>query len=143
MLDNSVTGMTGQQDNPGSGETLMGEPTLRILPESILKACGYENIIIVDPRDLKAMQKAVDDALASEVPAAIITRRPCLLIKKIKHEIRECVVDRDKCRSCRMCLKVGCPAVFFKEGKSSIDRTLCVGCDVCGQVCPFGAIKRI
>ncbi len=143
VLDNSVTGMTGQQDNPGSGETLMGEPTLRILPESILKACGYENIIIVDPRDLKAMQKAVDDALASEVPAAIITRRPCLLIKKIKHEIRECVVDRDKCRSCRMCLKVGCPAVFFKEGKSSIDRTLCVGCDVCGQVCPFGAIKRI
>lgn len=143
VLDNSITGMTGQQDNPGSGETLMGKPAPVIRPENILRACGFENIIIVDPQDLKAMQKAVDDALASEVPAAIITRRPCLLLKKVKHEIRKCVVDTDKCKSCKMCLKVGCPAVFFKDGKATIDQTLCVGCNVCGQVCPFGAIERI
>ncbi|MBR2328931.1 MAG: indolepyruvate ferredoxin oxidoreductase subunit alpha [Clostridia bacterium] len=142
VLDNSITGMTGQQDNPGSGETLMGKPAPVVRPENILRACGFENIIIVDPQDLKAMQKAVDDALASEVPAAIITRRPCLLLKKAKHDIGKCEVNKDKCRSCKMCLKVGCSAIFFKDGKAHIDQTLCVGCNVCGQACPFGAIER-
>ncbi len=142
VLDNSITGMTGQQDNPGSGETLMGKPAPMARPENILKAFGFENVIIVDPQDLTAMKKAVDDALASEVPAAIITRRPCLLLKKVKHDIGLCEVDPDKCRSCKMCLKVGCPAVFFKDGKATIDKTLCVGCTVCAQVCPFGAIER-
>lgn len=143
VLDNSITSMTGQQNNPGTGETLMGEPAPTIKPEDVLKSLGYENIIIVDPQDLKAMQKAVDDALASEVPAAIITRRPCLLIKKIKHDIGLCKVDVDKCRSCKSCLKVGCPAIFMKDGKANIDSTLCVGCEVCAQVCPFDAIERV
>ena len=88
------------------------------------------------------MQKAVDDALASTVPAAIITRRPCLLIKRIKHDIGQCVVDTDKCIGCKKCLKVGCPAVCVKDGKSAIDPTLCVGCTVCAQVCPVDAISR-
>ena len=88
------------------------------------------------------MQKAVDDALASEVPAAIITRRPCLLIKRIKHNIGKCNVNSEKCRSCKKCLKVGCPAIFMKDGKATIDATLCVGCTVCNQVCPFGAIEK-
>lgn len=142
ILDNSITGMTGQQDNPGSGETLMGEPAPAIRPEKLLEAMGYQNVIIVDPQDLTAMEKAVNDALASEVPAAIITRRPCLLLKKVKHDIGMCHVDTDKCRSCKKCLKVGCPAVFMKDGKACIDRTLCVGCTVCAQVCPFGAIEK-
>ncbi len=143
VLDNSITGMTGQQDNPGSGETLMGDPAPVLRIEDILRAYGYENIFIVDPRDLAAVQKAVDDALASEAPAAIITRRPCLLLKKVKQEIGLCKVDTDKCRSCRSCLKVGCPAVFFKDGKATIDATLCIGCTVCAQVCPFEAIERV
>lgn len=142
VLDNSITGMTGHQDNPGSGETLMGEPVQGIKIEEVLRAYGYKNIFIADPQDLKAMKKAVDDAVASTEPAAIISRRPCILIKKIKHDIGLCVVDRDKCIGCKMCLKVGCPAIFVKDGKSSIDKTLCVGCTVCAQVCPKGAISR-
>jgi len=142
VLDNSITGMTGHQDNPGSGETLLGEPVESIKIEDVLASYGYKNIIIVDPQDLKAMQKAVDDAAASEGPAAIITRRPCLLIKKIKHDIGKCVVDTDKCIGCKLCLKVGCPAVFVRNGKSGIDKDLCVGCTVCAQVCPKGAISR-
>lgn len=142
VLDNSITGMTGQQENPGSGENLMGEPAPSISIERVLAAFGYQNVIIVDPQDLTAMQKAVDDALASEVPAAIITRRPCLLIKRIKHNIGKCTVNTEKCRSCKKCLKVGCPAIFMKDGKATIDATLCVGCTVCNQVCPFGAIEK-
>ena len=142
ILDNSITGMTGQQDNPGSGETLMGEPAPAIRPEKLLEAMGYQNVIIVDPQDLTAMEKAVNDALNSEVPAAIITRRPCLLLKKVKHDIGMCRVNTDKCRSCKKCLKVGCPAISMKDGKADIDSTLCVGCTVCNQVCPFGAIEK-
>ena len=142
VLDNHITGMTGHQDNPGSGFNLKGEVAAEIKIENVLRGFGYENVIIVDPQDLTAMQKAVDDALASEVPAAIIARRPCLLIKRIKHDIGKCVVDADKCIGCRKCLKVGCPAVMIKDRKSSIDATQCVGCTVCAQVCPVGAISR-
>ena len=88
------------------------------------------------------MQQAVDGALASEVPAAIIARRPCLLIKRIPHDTGLCVVDTEKCIGCKKCLKVGCPALFVKEGKSYIDPNQCVGCTVCAQVCPVGAISR-
>ena len=142
MLDNHITGMTGHQDNPGSGYTLQGEVAAAIRIEDVLRAFGYENVMIVDPQDLAAMQKAVDDALASAVPAAIICRRPCLLIKRIRHEKGLCAVDRDKCIGCRKCLKVGCPAVMMRDGKSSIDPNQCVGCTVCAQVCPVGAISR-
>ena len=143
VLDNSITGMTGHQDNPGSGYTLDGEIAAKIAIEDVLKSFGYRNVIIVDPQDIPAMQKAVEDALASEVPAAIIARRPCLLIKRIKHDIGKCEVDRDKCRGCKLCLKVACPALHMREGKTEIDQTLCVGCKVCAQVCPFGAISRL
>lgn len=142
VLDNSITGMTGQQDNPGSGYTLQGDIAATIKIENVLKAYGYQNILIVDPQDLTAMQKAVDDALASKVPAAIITRRPCLLIKRVKHDAGLCEVDTDKCIGCKKCLKVGCPAVMIKDQKSYIDPTQCVGCTVCAQVCPVGAISR-
>ena len=142
VLDNSITGMTGHQDNPGTGFTLEGEIANKIAIEDVLKSFGYQNVIVVDPQDLKAMQKAVDDALASTVPAAIIARRPCLLIKRIKHDVGKCVVDRDKCRGCKMCLKVACPALHMENGKTEIDQTLCVGCEVCAQACPFDAISR-
>ena len=142
VLDNHITGMTGHQDNPGSGYTLQGDMAAAIKIEDVLRSYGYQNIIIVDPQDLTAMQKAVDDALASQVPAAIITRRPCLLIKRMKHDIGKCVVDTSKCIGCRKCLQVGCPAVMVKDRKSCIDPTQCVGCTVCAQVCPVGAISR-
>ncbi len=142
VLDNHITGMTGHQDNPGSGYNLQGEVASAIKIEDVLHAYGYENVIVVDPQDLTAMQKAVDDALASEVPAAIVSRRPCLLIKRIKHDIGQCVVDTDKCIGCKKCLSVGCPAVMIKDKKSCIDPNQCVGCTVCAQVCPVGAISR-
>ena len=142
VLDNHITGMTGHQDNPGSGYTLQGDMAAAIKIEDVLRSYGYQNIIIVDPQDLTAMQKAVDDALASQVPAAIITRRPCLLIKRMKHDIGKCVVDTSKCIGCRKCLQVGCPALMVKDRKSCIDPTQCVGCTVCAQVCPVGAISR-
>ena len=142
VLDNSITGMTGHQDNPGTGYNLQGEMAAAIKIEEVLRAIGYENILIADPQDLAAMQQAVDGALASEVPAAIIARRPCLLIKRIPHDTGLCVVDTEKCIGCKKCLKVGCPALFVKEGKSYIDPNQCVGCTVCAQVCPVGAISR-
>lgn len=142
VLDNHITGMTGHQDNPGSGYTLQGDIADAIKIENVLKAYGFENVIIVDPQDLSAMQKAVDDALASKVPAAIICRRPCILIKRNHFKPSLCVVDTDKCIGCKKCLEVGCPAVMMRDGKSSIDPTQCVGCTVCAQVCPVGAISR-
>lgn len=142
VLDNHITGMTGHQDNPGSGYTLQGDVAAAIRIEDVLQAYGYQNVIVVDPQDLSAMQKAVDDALASETPAAIIARRPCLLIKREHHDIGLCRVDTNKCIGCKKCLKVGCPAVMMREGKSCIDPTQCVGCTVCAQVCPVGAITR-
>ena len=142
VLDNSITGMTGHQDNPGSGHNLKGEIATAIKIENVLAAYGYENIYIVDPLDLKAMEDAIKGAMASEKRAAIITRRPCLLIKRIKHDIALCEVDTDKCIGCKKCLKVGCPALMIKDGKCKIDANQCVGCTVCAQVCPVGAISR-
>ena len=142
VLDNSITGMTGHQDNPGSGYTLQGDIAESLRIEDILSACGFKHIFIVDPQDLAAMEKAVQDALTATEPAAIITRRPCLLIKRIKHDIGKCAVDQDKCIGCRKCLSVGCPAVLVEGKKARIDPNQCVGCTVCAQVCPMGAIAR-
>ena len=142
VLDNSITGMTGHQDNPGSGHNLRGEIATSIKIEKVLEAYGYENIYIVDPLDLVAMEDAIKGAMASEKHAAIITRRPCLLIKRIKHDIQLCVTDEDKCIGCKKCLKVGCPALMIKDGKCKIDANQCVGCTVCAQVCPVNAISR-
>ena len=136
------SGMTGHQENPGSGRNLQGDIAEALKIEDILAAYGYKNIYIVDPQDLEAMEQAVQNALASEVPAAIITRRPCLLIKRIKHDIGQCVVDEEKCIGCKRCLKVACPAVTIRDKKAHIDPNQCVGCTVCAQVCPKGAISR-
>ena len=142
VLDNHITGMTGHQDNPGSGYNLKGEVAAEVKIEDVLRAYGFGKVIIVDPQDLAAMQQAVDEAIASTERAAIICRRPCLLIKRIRHDKGLCVVDPDKCIGCKSCLKVGCPAVMVKDRKAYIDPNQCVGCTVCAQVCPKKAISR-
>ena len=145
VLDNRITGMTGHQDNPGTGFTLMGEPAPMIRVEGVLEAYGFAPVFTVDPQDLKAMKQTVDAAVAALNEGkhpAIVTRRPCLLIKRMKHENGMCLVNADKCRSCKSCLKVGCPAISMENGKALIDRTQCVGCTVCAQACPFGAIEK-
>ena len=142
VLDNHITGMTGHQDNPGTGYNLLGEVAASVKIEDVLRGVGFENIIIVDPNDLATMDKALRDAMASERRAAVIVRRECLLTKRGKHERGECVVDSEKCIGCKKCLAVGCPAVQLNGGRSFIDRALCVGCTVCAQVCPVHAISR-
>ena len=145
VLDNRITGMTGHQDNPGTGYTLQGDPTALLSVEKILTALGFAPVLTVDPQDLKAMKAAVDQAVsaldAGQQPA-IVTRRPCLLIKRDKFRKGMCHVNADKCRGCRSCLRVGCPAISMENGKAVIDRTQCVGCTVCAQVCPFDAIEK-
>ena len=145
VLDNRITGMTGHQENPGTGFTLMGEPAPMISVEKVLEAYGFAPVFTVDPQDLAAMKKTVDEAVAALNEGkhpAIVTRRPCLLIKRVKHDIGMCVVNTDKCKSCKSCLKVGCPAISMENGKAFIDRTQCVGCTVCAQACPFDAIEK-
>lgn len=143
VLDNRITGMTGHQDNPGTGKTLMGEDAIEIDPVEVLSALGYKTIRVIDPCDLKAVEETVKEAEASTEPFAIVTKRPCVLIKSLPPFKTKCVVDRDKCTKCKMCLKVGCPAIFFKDGKSYIEPSMCVGCEVCMQVCKFDAIKKV
>ncbi len=145
ILDNRITSMTGQQDNPGTGKNLFGDLAEKISIEKILRAIGYDEIFVVDPQELAEMKKVVNKAvefLKSGKRPAIITERPCVLIKGLNQERGLCKVDSETCISCRACLGVGCPAVFFKEGKAYIDSTLCIGCTVCMQVCPIGAIKK-
>ncbi len=143
VLDNRITGMTGHQDNPGTGRTLMGEEAREINPVDVLKSLGYKTVKVIDPNDLKAVEDAVKEAEASTEPFAIVTKSPCVLIKGLPPFKTKCEVDRDKCTKCKMCLKVGCPAIFFKDGKSFIEPSMCVGCEVCMQVCKFDAIKKV
>jgi indolepyruvate ferredoxin oxidoreductase alpha subunit len=143
VLDNSITAMTGHQDNPATGRTLMGGEAPVVSIVEVLKAVGFQKVITVDPQDLAATEAAVAEAVqtvADGTPAALVTQRPCVLIKGLKLEKATCVVDETKCKLCKMCIKVGCPAVVMEEKSASIDQTLCTGCTVCQQVCPFGAI---
>nr|WP_303740803.1 indolepyruvate ferredoxin oxidoreductase subunit alpha [Lutispora saccharofermentans] len=143
VLDNRITGMTGHQQNPGTGKTLMGDPATAIDVVEILKAIGYKTVKVVDPCDLKAMDEVIKEAEEADESYAIVTKRPCVLIKGLPAPKTKCVVDRDKCKKCKMCLNVGCPAIFFKDGKSYIEQSMCVGCEVCMQVCKFDAIGRV
>ena len=144
VLDNSITAMTGHQDNPTTGRTLMGDPAPVVSIVEVLKAVGFKKVITVDPQDLKAMESAVEEAVAAieeGTTVAIVTQRPCVLIKGLKIEKATCKVDEEKCQRCKLCIKVGCPAVVMTDDAAVIDSTLCIGCTVCQQVCPFDAIE--
>ena len=134
ILDNSITGMTGHQQNPTTGYTIKGDPAGKIDLESLCKAMGFARVRVVDPYDLKACDVAIKEELAAAEPSVIISRRPCALLKYVKHQ-GPLAVDKDKCVGCKMCMKIGCPAISIKNGKAHVDSTLCVGCGVCEQLC--------
>ena len=146
VLDNSITGMTGQQENPGTGKTLMGAEASQTDIIGILTSLGYETIRVVDPCDLVAMEAAVDEAIVAVdngVRFAIVTKRPCVLIKNSPPYKTKCKVITDKCKKCKVCLRVGCPAISFKDGAAFIDDSMCLGCEVCKQTCKFEAIVKV
>ena len=140
ILDNSITGMTGHQQNPTTGYNIKGDPAGKIDLEQLCKAMGFNRVRVVDPYDLKACDQAVKEELAADEPSVIISRRPCALLKYVKHNA-PLMVNKDKCIGCKSCMKIACPAISIKEGKAHVDNTLCVGCGVCQQLCPVGAFE--
>ncbi len=141
ILDNSITGMTGHQQNPTTGLDIHGDPAGKIDLEAFCRAIGIRRVRVVDPYELDQCEQAVREETESKEPSVIISRRPCALLKTVKHD-KAFSIDADKCAGCKSCMRIGCPAISFKSGKAEIDATLCVGCGVCTQLCAFGAFTR-
>ena len=141
ILDNSITGMTGHQQNPTTGFNLKGDPAAKVDLEALCRALGINRVRVVDPYDLAQCETAIKEELAADEASVIISRRPCALLKYVKHK-PPLHVDSDKCKSCKMCMKIGCPAISMTDGKAKIDNTLCTGCGVCSQLCKFGALQE-
>ena len=139
ILDNSITGMTGHQQNPTTGMNLKGDPALAVDLEALCHAVGIASVRVVDPYDLKETEKVIKEELAKPCSSVVISRRPCALLKYVKHK-PAIVPDKDKCTKCRMCMKIGCPAIMVTDKGVEIDHTLCVGCGVCTELCHFGAL---
>lgn len=141
ILDNSITGMTGHQQNPTTGKNLKGDPAAAVNLEELCKAIGIKRVRVVDPYNLAETEAAIKEELAVPEASVIISRRPCALLKYVKHKPALKVVS-DKCKGCKMCLKLGCPAISVRDGKAVIDHTQCVGCGICTEVCRFDAISE-
>lgn len=141
ILDNSITGMTGHQDNPTTGKTIKGDPTTAVSLEMLAKAVGIDRVRVIDPYNLAECEQVIREEVEADAPSVIISRRPCALLKYVKHKA-PMKVNPEKCVGCKMCMKIGCPAISMKEKKSVIDFTQCVGCAVCSQLCKFGAIEE-
>ena len=139
IVDNSITGMTGHQQNPTTGFNLKGDPCAKIDLETLCRAVGIKRVRVVDPYDLDQCDKVIKEELAAQEPSVIISRRPCALLKYVKHKA-PLTVDESKCVGCKACMKIGCPAISIVGGKAKIDNTLCVGCGVCEQLCKVGAL---
>jgi indolepyruvate ferredoxin oxidoreductase alpha subunit len=141
ILDNSITGMTGHQDNPTTGKTIRGELTRQVDLIKLCNALGIEHVTVCDPFDLKAFEKVVREETARDDVSVIIAQRPCALLKSVKYE-GLCEVTED-CRKCKLCMKLGCPAISVTaDGAVQIDATQCNGCGLCVGVCPFHAIRK-
>ena len=152
ILDNRVTGMTGHQDNPGTGYTLQGEMTEMVDIPSIVRALGIKHVRTVNPLKINELKEAFDWAFELNEPSVIITRYPCALKKLSEFDKKEfeplkgkCEIDSNKCIGCKRCVNTGCPAIQFikSERKSRIDKVQCVGCNLCVQVCPVNAISKV
>ncbi|MCX7971091.1 MAG: indolepyruvate ferredoxin oxidoreductase subunit alpha [Negativicutes bacterium] len=140
ILDNHITGMTGHQQNPATGLTIRNNPTNRVVIEDVVKACGVENVQVVDAYDLAAVESALDQALAADRLSVIIARRACALI--VKDKGKPYWIDSDKCKRCRACMRIGCPAISYADNLVSIDGNICNACGVCRQMCKFGALQE-
>ncbi|MDD6214627.1 MAG: indolepyruvate ferredoxin oxidoreductase subunit alpha [Firmicutes bacterium] len=140
ILDNSITGMTGHQDNPTTGYTIRGEETKQVNLITLCKGIGVEHVVVADPFDLENFEKVLKEEVAREEPSVIIAQRPCALLKKVKYT-GHCTVT-DKCKKCKMCMKLGCPAITAEGDGVNIDLTQCNGCGLCTNVCPFDAIVK-
>ncbi len=140
IVDNSITGMTGHQQNPTTGYNIKGDPAGKIDLESLVRAMGIRRVRVVDPYNLAECDAAVKEELAAEEPSVIISRRPCALLKYVKHKA-PLKTDPQKCIGCKSCMRIGCPAISMKDGKARVDDTLCVGCGICTQLCPKDAFE--
>lgn len=141
ILDNSITGMTGHQQNPTTGYNIKGEPAGKIDLEALCHAMGFNRVRVVDPYNLAECDKVLKEELAANEPSVIISRRPCALLKYVKHK-PPLSIDPAACKGCRACMKIGCPAISMRDGKAHVDATQCVGCGVCEQMCVFGAFRK-
>lgn len=141
ILDNSITGMTGHQENPTTGKNLKGDPALKVDLEALCKAVGIASVRVVDPYDLKETENVIKEEVNKPCSSVVISRRPCALLKYVKHKA-PIVPDKEKCTKCRLCMKIGCPAIMVTDKGVEIDHTLCVGCGVCTELCHFGALKE-
>lgn len=140
ILDNSITGMTGHQQNPTTGYNIKGDPAGKIDLEGLCRSMGFARVAVIDPNDLNACERVIKEELAAKEPSVIISRRPCALLKYVKHKA-PLTVEEKNCTGCKSCMRLGCPAISIKNGKAAVDGTLCVGCGVCQQLCKFDALQ--
>lgn len=141
VLDNSITGMTGHQNNPANGKNIYGDPASAVNLEALAHAIGINSVTVVDPGDLAETERVIKEELAKAEPSLIIARKPCALLKTVKHK-PPFHIDADKCKNCKSCMRIGCPALVSGDKCITIDNTLCVGCGLCEQLCKFEAIKE-
>jgi indolepyruvate ferredoxin oxidoreductase alpha subunit len=141
ILDNSTTAMTGCQNHPATGRTIRNEPTKRLILEDICRSCGADNVDVIDPHNIDELEKLFKQRLSEDALSVIITRSPCKLIDRSRQPAPS--YDKDLCRSCGLCLKIDCPAIKEIEGGFiEINHNICTGCNLCVQICPFGALKK-